>query len=310
MDYSQAGVSIERGDNFVASIKKMVQSTYTSGVKTDLGGFCAVYDQGDRYLTSSTDGVGTKIKLAIETDKHDTIGIDLVAMCVNDLICSGSTPLFFLDYIATAKIDEKIHHDVVKGIVEGCKQSGMALVGGETAEMPDMYSNGHYDLAGFSVGDCAKDKLITGENIKAGDTLCYLPSSGFHSNGFSLVRKLIKNDEKQLKLDCLAPTIIYVKDILNTLKNGPALISGMANITGGGVENISRMNPSFKYQVETPPKIDTLPRFMQEIIKRSNLSDKELYRTFNMGMGMVLAVKDFKRTKELLPDLHLLGCIQ
>jgi phosphoribosylformylglycinamidine cyclo-ligase len=222
INYKESGVDIEKGDLFVERITKMVRSTYNKQVVSGIGGFCALYAlDPERYLASSTDGVGTKIKLAIELNRHDTIGIDLVAMCVNDLICSGARPLFFLDYFASSNLDLNVSESVLKGIVEGCLQAQMALIGGETAEMPGMYQAGDYDLAGFSVGEVHKVDLIDGLNLKDGDSLLGIASSGFHSNGFSLVRKLLelKNADDDLKMDCLTPTKIYVKSILSLLKS-------------------------------------------------------------------------------------------
>ncbi|MEX0799096.1 MAG: phosphoribosylformylglycinamidine cyclo-ligase [Bacteriovoracaceae bacterium] len=303
MDYKEAGVDIEKGDLFVKRIKSMVGETLNHRVKTDLGGFAAMYEMDEqRYLSASTDGVGTKLKLAIDLDFHETIGVDLVAMCANDLICNGSRPLFFLDYFASGQLELKTSEAVIKGIVEGCKQSGMALIGGETAEMPDMYAPKHYDLAGFSVGEVFKKDVVDGGRIKSGDSLIALKSSGFHSNGYSLIRKLIKERETELKKDCLTPTTIYVRLIQEILKELQDEITGIANITGGGVENIPRMNESFGYQLDSLPEIQKLPKHMQIVIERASCSRNELYKTFNMGMGMVIATKNPKKLKTFLND--------
>jgi phosphoribosylformylglycinamidine cyclo-ligase len=292
MNYKDSGVDIEKGDLFVERISKMVKSTYNQQVVSGVGGFCALYAlDPDRYLASSTDGVGTKIKLAIELGIHDTIGVDLVAMCVNDLICSGARPMFFLDYFASSALDLEVSEAVLKGIVDGCLQSNMALIGGETAEMPGMYQKGDYDLAGFSVGDVLRKNLIDGKNLKDGDTLVAIASSGFHSNGYSLVRKILetKNAGLDLKKACLAPTKIYVQTILKILENHRSKIKGIANITGSGFLNIPRISEQFDYHIHTTAK---LPAHMKEVCDLSGLDEIELHRTFNMGVGMVIATDD------------------
>ena len=290
INYKDSGVDIEKGDLFVERISKMVKSTYNQKVVSGVGGFCALYAlDEDRFLASSTDGVGTKIKLAIELGIHDTIGIDLVAMCVNDLLCSGARPLFFLDYFASSKLELDVSEAVLKGIVEGCLQSQMALIGGETAEMPGMYQAGDYDLAGFSVGEVNKENLIDGQSLEVGDTLIGIASSGFHSNGFSLVRKIIETCDIDLKHACLTPTKIYVKTLLSLLKNQRKFIKGLANITGSGFLNIPRINERFDYFVTEAPE---LPNFMKEVCDLSGLDKFELHRTFNMGVGMVIATNN------------------
>lgn len=303
ISYKDSGVDIEKGDLFVERISKMVKSTYNQQVVSGVGGFCALYAlDEDRMLASSTDGVGTKIKLAIDLNVHDTIGIDLVAMCVNDLICSGARPLFFLDYFASSKLELPVCEAVIKGIVDGCHQSQMALIGGETAEMPGMYGPGDYDLAGFSVGEVTKTELLDGSKLNNGDTLVGIASSGFHSNGFSLIRKILEkiNDEK-LKSECLVPTKIYVKTILSLLKTHKTSIKGVANITGSGFLNIPRINNQFDYYVTAAAK---LPVFMKKICDLSELDTAELHRTFNMGVGMVVATDS---PAEVIAELHRLG---
>lgn len=302
ISYKESGVDIEKGDLFVERIKKMVRSTYNQQVVSGIGGFCALYALDlERYLASSTDGVGTKIKLAIELGMHETIGIDLVAMCVNDLICSGARPLFFLDYFASSKLDLVVSEAVIKGIVEGCLQSQMALIGGETAEMPGMYQEGDYDLAGFSVGEVKKNELIDGLNLCEGDSLIAIGSSGFHSNGFSLVRKILElNPDEKLKKDCLTPTKIYVKTILSLLKSHKKNIKGIANITGSGFLNIPRINDQFDYHVSA---LFSLPSFMKKVCELSGLDENELHRTFNMGVGMVVATDAPQKMIEALKDL-------
>jgi phosphoribosylformylglycinamidine cyclo-ligase len=304
ISYKESGVDIEKGDLFVERISKMVKSTYNQQVVSGVGGFCALYAlDEERFLASSTDGVGTKIKLAIDLGIHDTIGIDLVAMCVNDLICSGARPLFFLDYFASSKLDLEVSESVLKGIVDGCLQSQMALIGGETAEMPGMYQAGDYDLAGFSVGEVTKSKLIDGKKLAEGDALVGISSSGFHSNGFSLVRKILetKNSNADLKRACLVPTKIYVKVINSLLQTHFNLIKGIANITGSGFLNIPRINDQFDYHVRKAPK---LPSFMQEVCDLSGLDSNELHRTFNMGVGLVIATQN---PQEIISALKNLG---
>ena len=267
----------------------MVKSTYNQQVVSGVGGFCALYAlDSERFLASSTDGVGTKIKLAVELGFHDTIGIDLVAMCANDLICSGARPLFFLDYFASSKLDMEVSESVIKGIVDGCHQSQMALIGGETAEMPGMYQIGDYDLAGFCVGEVKKSDLIDGSRLKEGDSLVGIYSSGLHSNGFSLIRKILETNKSNLDLKkaCLTPTKIYVQSVLSLLKNHFESVKGIANITGSGFLNIPRINGEFDYHVTKAPE---MPNFMKDICDLSGLSQKELHCTFNMGVGMVIA---------------------
>lgn len=287
--YKDSGVDIDRGDEFVERIKARVASTYNDRVVSGVGGFAALYRMDDnKLLAVGTDGVGTKIKIAQQLNKHDTVGIDLVAMCANDIICTGARPQFFLDYIATGKLELDVAEDLITGIVEGCKQSGMALIGGETAEMPGLYQTGEYDLAGFAVGEVTEKDLIDGTKLAEGDTLIALASSGIHSNGFSLVRKLVKESEIKLLEECLTPTRIYwnaVKDIFPLLK-------GMAHITGSAILNIPRINGNFDYVIDTLPALNDIPPVFKEMVERSGLDGAELYQTFNMGMGFVLATSE------------------
>lgn len=298
LDYKSSGVDIDLADVFVSRIKKMVGKTYDDRTLSAVGGFAALYKMDEeRFLAASTDGVGTKIKLAIETGIHHTIGIDLVAMCVNDLICTGARPLFFLDYFATGKLDLAVSEKVIEGIVEGCLQSKMALIGGETAEMPGMYQAQDYDLAGFSVGEVGAKELLDGGKIMVGDTLIGIASSGFHSNGFSLVRKIIEQEsqiekQQELKRLCLTPTKIYVQTISRLRKDLGAHLKGLANITGSGLLNIPRMNENFNYEVSYLPGPDQIPSFMVDIMDRSGLSQEQLCHTFNVGIGMVIATDD------------------
>ncbi len=301
INYKDSGVDIEKGEKFVELIKKKVESTHGTKVIGGIGGFAGLYDQGtDRYLATGTDGVGTKLKIAQNLGIHDTIGIDLVAMCVNDIICCGARPMFFLDYLGCGRLNVETSVSIVEGIVEGCKQSNMALIGGETAEMPGFYSEDEYDLAGFAVGDVHKDKILDGTKIKDGDTLIGIASSGFHSNGYSLIRKLIQKTETEILKKALAPTQIYVKSILDLMDNLPEAIKGIAHITGSGFHNIRRMNPKFDYIIDCLPEDNTLPEIINIIKERSKLSSEELYSTFNMGIGMVIATDNPKEVVAIL----------
>ncbi|KAL2937274.1 Phosphoribosylformylglycinamidine cyclo-ligase chloroplastic/mitochondrial [Bienertia sinuspersici] len=290
LTYKDAGVDIDAGTELVRRIAKMV-----SGI----GGFGGLFPYGDSYLVAGTDGVGTKLKLAFETGIHETIGIDLVAMSVNDIVTSGAKPLFFLDYFATSHLDVDLAEKVIKGIVDGCKQSDCALLGGETAEMPGFYSEGEYDLSGFAVGDVKKGSVIDGKNIVAGDVLLGLPSSGVHSNGFSLVRRVLEQSNCSLadKIPgemttlaeaLMAPTVIYVKQVLDLINKGG--VKGIAHITGGGfTDNIPRVFPEGLGAVINTNSWPVLPVFkwLQEV---GRIDDSEMRRTFNMGIGMVLVV--------------------
>ncbi|MEQ2527800.1 phosphoribosylformylglycinamidine cyclo-ligase [Bacillaceae bacterium CLA-AA-H227] len=301
--YTQAGVNIEAGYEAVSRMKKHVNRTIRPGVLGGLGGFGGMFDLSslnlkEPVLVSGTDGVGTKLMLAFMMDKHDTIGIDAVAMCVNDIVVQGAEPLYFLDYIACGKAAPEKIEAIVKGIADGCEQAGCALVGGETAEMPGMYDENEYDLAGFSVGACEKSAVITGETIQAGDVLIGLASNGIHSNGYSLVRKIFAEtslDEYVEELGCtvgeelLRPTKIYVKSILAALKKYE--IKGMAHITGGGfIENIPRMLPE-GLGAELVESSWTIPPVFTVMEKLGGLERQEMYNIFNMGTGMVVAVR-------------------
>ncbi|MDZ5474620.1 phosphoribosylformylglycinamidine cyclo-ligase [Bacillus sp. 31A1R] len=303
--YKQAGVDIEAGYEAVTRMKKHVQRTMRPGVLGGLGGFGGMFDLStlnlkEPVLVSGTDGVGTKLMLAFMMDRHDTIGIDAVAMCVNDIVVQGAEPIYFLDYIACGKAEPGKIEAIVKGISDGCEMAGCALVGGETAEMPGMYSEEEYDLAGFAVGACEKSAIITGENIKAGDVLIGLASSGIHSNGYSLVRKIFFEQAKMALTDyveelgktlgeeLLTPTKIYVKPILSALKKFE--IKGMAHITGGGfIENIPRMLPTDLGAELTESHWD-VPAIFTLMEKEGQLNRQEMYNIFNMGTGMVVAV--------------------
>ena len=315
--YQDAGVDVHRGYEAVSKMKEHVKSTFTDGVLTDIGSFGGSYSLAkymgmeEPVLVSGTDGVGTKLKLAFDLNKHDTIGIDCVAMCVNDILCSGAIPLFFLDYIATGRISPEQVAEIVKGIATGCKESLCALVGGETAEMPGFYKDGEYDVAGFAVGIVDKAKMIDGSKMKAGDVIIGLRSSGVHSNGYSLVRKIIDTYKLDLNAYCeelgetygeafLKPTKLYVKAVMAAKE--AAELKGIAHITGGGfIENVPRMLPEgvdarINLNAIDAPKVYTL------LERLSGLEINELYNTFNMGIGMMIvtAKEDADKVVEAL----------
>ncbi|MBF0265120.1 MAG: phosphoribosylformylglycinamidine cyclo-ligase [Gammaproteobacteria bacterium] len=306
LSYKDAGVDIDAGNSLIDKIKPYAKSTLRDGVLGGLGGFGALFEIPlDRYkkpvLVSGTDGVGTKLKLAMEMNKHDTIGIDLVAMCVNDLIVQGAEPLFFLDYYATGKLNVDAAADVVKGIAEGCLQAGCALTGGETAEMPGMYQNDDYDLAGFCVGIVDKDQVIDGSQVQEGDVLLGIASSGPHSNGYSLIRKVLEvnktnltsplpGDDKNRTIgeSLLEPTKIYIKPLLDLIKQCD--VHAISHITGGGLtENIPRVLPTAHIA-----QIDThawkLPAVFEWLKSQGNIEQSEMLRTFNSGIGLVIAI--------------------
>ena len=319
MDYKKAGVDIEAGYRSVELMKKHIASTMRKEVLTDIGGFSGAFsmeafkNMEQPTLVSGTDGVGTKLKLAFELDKHDTVGIDCVAMCVNDIACAGGEPLFFLDYIACGKNEPEKNAQIVSGVAEGCKQSNAALIGGETAEMPGFYPVDEYDLAGFAVGVVDRKDMITGKTIAKGDVLVGIASSGIHSNGFSLVRKVFDIEKtnlnktfeslggKTLGETLLAPTIIYVK-ALRSVKEGGITIKGCSHITGGGFyENIPRM---LHDGVHAQIKADSyeIPPIFDMLAKDGDIAKEMMYNTYNMGVGMILAVdaKDADKTVELV----------
>ena len=306
MDYKNAGVDIEAGYRSVELMKKHVKETMRPEVLGGLGGFSGAFSMSafknmeKPTLVSGTDGVGTKLKLAFILDKHNTVGIDCVAMCVNDIACAGGEPLFFLDYIACGKNEPEKIADIVSGVAEGCKQAGAALIGGETAEMPGFYPVDEYDLAGFAVGVVDEKDLITGANIKPGDVLVGMASSGVHSNGFSLVRKVFSMTEENLNTyyDCLgktlgeallAPTKIYVK-ALKAVKEAGVTIKGCSHITGGGFyENIPRMLPEGAHAVVKKDSYE-VPAIFKMLQEDGNIAEEMMYNTYNMGIGMVLAL--------------------
>ncbi|MGE0155796.1 MAG: phosphoribosylformylglycinamidine cyclo-ligase [Geobacter sp.] len=319
--YKEAGVDIEAGNQFVQKIKPLVKATFRPEVMTEIGGFGGLFSLNtakykNPVLVSGTDGVGTKLKLAFLADKHDTVGIDLVAMCVNDIIVQGAEPLFFLDYLATGHLDPDKAAQIVAGIAEGCKQAGCALIGGETAEMPGFYSDGEYDMAGFTVGVVEKDQIIDGSSITVGNKLIGIASSGLHSNGYSLARRIIF-DRMGLGIHdqlpglgatvaetLLTPTKIYVRAVLNLLKD--FRINGIAHITGGGLtDNVPRILPklckaSFKLDSWQRPPVFSL------LEEAGKVDQFEMYRTFNMGIGMVLSVAE-QDVDDILARLQGLG---
>ena len=302
LSYRDAGVDIDAGDQLVENIKPFAKRTLRPEVLGGLGGFGALVEISKKYqnpvLVSGTDGVGTKLKLAFEWDIHHTVGIDLVAMSVNDILVQGAEPLFFLDYFACGKLDVARATDVIKGIAEGCEQSGCALIGGETAEMPGMYPEGEYDLAGFAVGVVEKSKVINGRSIRPGDVVLGLASNGAHSNGYSLIRKIIERSNpdldaefdggKTLRQAIIAPTRLYVKPILAALEKFE--IKGMAHITGGGLtENIPRVLPE-NCVAQIDAQSWPLPKLFQWLQQAGNVERQEMYRTFNCGIGMAVIV--------------------
>lgn len=309
--YAKSGVDIEAGDRLVEIIKPLVRSTSRPGADTEIGGFGGIFDlAATKYknpvLVSSTDGVGTKLKIASAINNHNTIGIDLVAMCVNDIVVQGAEPLFFLDYFATGKLDVKQAETVIKSVAEGCKQAGCALIGGETAEMPGIYKKGDYDLAGFAVGIAEKSGVLPSQNIKEDDMLIGLASSGVHSNGYSLVRHVVKKNKlsydakpdglkKKLGDILITPTRIYVRPCLELAKNG--LVKAMAHITGGGItENVPRVIPD-KLAAEVKLGSWPVPEIFKWLEKAGNIEQQEMLRTFNYGIGMVLVIEKSKLDK-------------
>ncbi|MCW2388245.1 phosphoribosylformylglycinamidine cyclo-ligase [Sphingobium sp. B11D3B] len=303
--YAQAGVDIAAGNALVRAIAPLARATRRPGADADLGGFGGFFDLKaagftDPLLVAANDGVGTKLKLAIDSGKHETVGIDLVAMCANDLIVQGAEPLFFLDYFATGRLDNGVAERVIAGIAEGCKQAGCALIGGETAEMPGMYADGDYDLAGFCVGAVERNKVLTADKVAEGDVVLGLASSGVHSNGYSLVRRLAADkgwkldrpalfDQEVLLIDALmAPTRIYVKPLLPLVRQG--LVHAMAHITGGGLlENIPRILPAGLH-AHIDADLWAQPRLMAFLQAQGNIEPGEMARTFNCGIGMAVVV--------------------
>jgi phosphoribosylformylglycinamidine cyclo-ligase len=306
--YKKAGVDIDAGEALVDRIKKLSPL---------IGGFAGMVPLGAGYrepmLVGCTDGVGTKLKIAFLAGRHDTVGIDLVAMNVNDLLCCGARPVFFLDYFACGKLDVDVAEKVIKGIVEGCRQSHCVLLGGETAEMPGFYQPGEYDLAGFAVGTVDRKDVIDGRSVKAGDLVLGLPSSGLHSNGYSLVRKLFSDKELTRRWkEFLEPTTIYVKALQPLIKPGATPLKALAHITGGGfLDNIPRVLPK-GMQVRIVRGSWPIPPLFQEIQKRSKLPENEMFRTLNMGIGLVIVVspRDVSMVEKQLKKIYYLGTVE
>lgn len=309
ISYKDSGVDKEEGYRTVEKIKDKVKSTYSANVMNEIGSFGALYKLGDYkkpVLVSGTDGVGTKLKIAFETGKYDTVGIDCVAMCVNDILCHGAKPLFFLDYLACGKLDSDVSSEIIKGVADGCLQAGVSLIGGETAEMPGFYTVGEYDIAGFAVGAVEEDEIVNGSKIEEGDTIIAISSSGPHSNGFSLIRKLFVDlnevyENKRIWEHLLTPTKIYVKSIQKLMES--VKINGMAHITGGGlIENVPRTIPEGLCANIDRKKIEIHPIFKHGYFKK--VTEDELWGTFNMGVGFIVIVKkeDAEKTIGILKE--------
>lgn len=313
LTYKEAGVNIEEGYRSVKLIKEYAKKTMSEYVLNGLGSFAGMVELPEGYkkpvLVSGTDGVGTKLDIACKKRKFDTVGIDCVAMCVNDILCHGAKPLFFLDYIACGKLEAEVSSDLVKGVSKGCIQSQCSLIGGETAEMPGMYKEGDYDIAGFAVGIVDKDKIINGKDIKAGDKLIGIASSGVHSNGYSLIRKVFKNlDEdfngKAIWEELLTPTKIYVKPVLSLLEKFN--IKGMAHVTGGGFyENLPRMLSEEGLSIVINKNSYEIPEIFKKLMELG-VQEEEMYNTFNMGIGFVLCVEE-EEVEEVLKELSKQG---
>jgi phosphoribosylformylglycinamidine cyclo-ligase len=309
ISYKDSGVDKEEGYRTVEKIKDKVKSTYSANVMNEIGSFGALYKLGDYkkpVLVSGTDGVGTKLKIAFETGKYDTVGIDCVAMCVNDILCHGAKPLFFLDYLACGKLDSDVSSEIIKGVADGCLQAGASLIGGETAEMPGFYTVGEYDIAGFAVGAVEEEEIVNGSNIEEGNAIIAISSSGPHSNGFSLIRKLFADlnevyENKKIWEHLLTPTKIYVKSIQNLMES--VKINGMAHITGGGlIENVPRTIPDGFCANIDKKKVEIPSIFKHEYFKK--VTEDELWGTFNMGVGFIVIVKkeDAEKTIGILKE--------
>ena len=309
ISYKDSGVDKEEGYRTVEKIKDKVKSTYSANVMNEIGSFGALYKLGDYkkpVLVSGTDGVGTKLKIAFETGKYDTVGIDCVAMCVNDILCHGAKPLFFLDYLACGKLDSDVSSEIIKGVADGCLQAGASLIGGETAEMPGFYTVGEYDIAGFAVGAVEEEEIVNGSDIEEGNAIIAISSSGPHSNGFSLIRKLFADlnevyENKKIWEHLLTPTKIYVKSIQKLMES--VKINGMAHITGGGlIENVPRTIPAGFCANIDKKKVEIPSIFKHEYFKK--VTEDELWGTFNMGVGFIVIVKkeDAEKTIGILKE--------
>ena len=309
ISYKDSGVDKEEGYRTVEKIKDKVKSTYSANVMNEIGSFGALYKLGDYkkpVLVSGTDGVGTKLKIAFETGKYDTVGIDCVAMCVNDILCHGAKPLFFLDYLACGKLDSDVSSEIIKGVADGCLQAGASLIGGETAEMPGFYTVGEYDIAGFAVGAVEEEEIVNGSDIEEGNAIIAISSSGPHSNGFSLIRKLFADlnevyENKKIWEHLLTPTKIYVKSIQKLMES--VKINGMAHITGGGlIENVPRTIPDGFCANIDKKKVEVPSIFKHDYFKK--VTEDELWGTFNMGVGFIVIVKkeDAEKTIGILKE--------
>ncbi len=288
LTYAQAGVDREAADRLVEKIGVMARATCDRRVKASIGGYASLFAlDSKRWIAASTDGVGTKLKLAFRLGDHRTVGIDLVAMSVNDLLCVGAEPLFFLDYFATGRLEPGVAEQVLAGIVDGCRQSSCALVGGETAEMPEFYASGEYDLGGFAVGSVDPRRVLPRRDVKVGDALVGIASSGCHSNGFSLLRRLLEGEPESRARELLTPTRIYAKSLGAPIRSG--VFKGLAHITGSGFHNVPRMSSKVSYELELPPAAER-PAIFDWVARRSGLPFSELAATFNLGLGMVAVV--------------------
>jgi phosphoribosylformylglycinamidine cyclo-ligase len=322
LTYAGAGVDIDAGNAMVEKIKPLVRATRRPGADAEIGGFGGIFDLkaagfADPILVAANDGVGSKVRIAIEAGVHGTIGIDLVAMCVNDVVVQGAEPLFFLDYFATGKLDPAVGAEVVKGIAQGCIEAGAALIGGETAEMPGLYASADYDLAGFAVGAVERGKLLPRADVRAGDHVLGLRSSGLHSNGFSLVRKIVANASltwadpapfapgKTLGESLLAPTRIYVKPVLRVLAETDG-VKALAHITGGGSDNLKRVLLAKELAVKVDLSAIPVPEVFKWLAKSGGITEKEMLRTFNCGVGMVV-IADSRKSHEVLRALGAAG---
>ena len=318
MDYKNAGVDIDKADKIIENIRKIAHRK-DENVIGGIGDFGALYKFGDFALVSGTDGVGTKLKIAFLMDKHNTVGIDLVAMNANDIITKGAKPLFFQDYISSGQLKQDVIEKIISGIVTGCDDAGCSLIGGETAEMPDFYAENEYDLAGFIVGAVEIDRIIDGKNVKTGDKIVALKSSGLHSNGFSLVRKLfferlnmkvetfLPELGKTLGEELLTPTIIYTKSINRICNKYRENIHGMAHITGGGFLNIKRINEQIGYVIEKLPEMPAIFHLIQE---KGNINFSEMFKTFNMGIGFVIITDEPEKIKtEIGENAEIIGYV-
>lgn len=303
LTYKDAGVDIEAGEALVEKIKARVAQTCGPRVLSGVGGFASLYDvDGQRLLAASTDGVGTKLMVAQRLGIHHTIGMDLVAMCINDVLCTGARGLFFMDYLATGKLDVAVSDQIVAGIVEGCLQANVALIGGETAEMPGMYPEGRYDLAGFAVGEVMRSDVLDGSKVQSGDFIVGIASTGIHANGLSLARRLGREEDGVYWKTLLTPTKIYTAEV-EALRASHSPIHGLAHITGGGLLNIARVNSQCDYLIDAFPNLDEVVPIFKTLSERSTLPEHELFKTFNMGVGMCVMTSDPEGVRTVLNNM-------